>query len=568
MSKKTKRFRLKIYLFTFIFFLSPLLAEKSLVEISADMILGNQIVKNVPTDGTPHILNILRNGNDLSKSHKNDLRELGFRFEKNSVSHLRNQRLSLSHETEHFLLHYEISGSDAVDTEDLDADGIPDYVNQVADVFTFVRTSLVDSMTYDPPPTDGMEGGSDKYDIYISNLPSQYYGLAYTTSGATDDNACASYIEIRNNYDASWFQDNTELDNIKVTAAHEFYHAIQFGYDCSEEIWLMESTAVWAEDQIYDEINDCYRYMNSWFNSPHKSLNDASNWYGSFIFFQYISEHLGGAETIHEMWNLAKSYGIQSSPNDIATINDALLLQNSSFESALVSMSIANRLMTSNPSAGIYTYEEANDYPINSVPNSGTYLFSGEMVIERLPSVQDFSSRYFDIQTTEPLIVSHSGNTNEVEMNIILSLNNGDVVVRKGPSVNIDPEIGIDWISAVVTATSSASSSYVFDLKLSQGYSEDFSATLIYPNPFTPSAKNAYATIDLLITEAQRIQIEIYDLLGRKIQSWEKRFSEPQTEQYIWTGKNAKGNKVSSGIYFVRITGKEKIILQKVTVLR
>jgi hypothetical protein len=28
-----------------------------------------------------------------------------------------------------------------------------------------------------------------------------------------------------------------------VTAAHEFFHAIQYGYDVSEDPWLMESTA-------------------------------------------------------------------------------------------------------------------------------------------------------------------------------------------------------------------------------------------------------------------------------------------------------------------------------------
>jgi len=54
---------------------------------------------------------------------------------------------------------------------------------------------------------------------------------------------------------------NTPLDNIKVTAAHEFNHAIQFGYDYWEETWLMEATATWIEDDTAD-----YRFQAGFLN--------------------------------------------------------------------------------------------------------------------------------------------------------------------------------------------------------------------------------------------------------------------------------------------------------------
>ena len=92
-------------------------------------------------------------------------------------------------------------------------------------------------------------------------------------------------MAIRNNY-KNFILD--EIENIKVTAAHEYYHAVQFGYDGWEKPWLLESSATWMEEEIFDEINDCYQYMEDWFKYPHRSLDESGfHWYGSFIFFEY-----------------------------------------------------------------------------------------------------------------------------------------------------------------------------------------------------------------------------------------------------------------------------------------
>ena len=72
---------------------------------------------------------------------------------------------------------------------------------------------------------------------------------------------------MRNSYSASQFNIHTEIENIKVTAVHEFFHSIQFSYNCFERLWLMEATAVWSEDQLFDNINDLYRYLGSWFSN-------------------------------------------------------------------------------------------------------------------------------------------------------------------------------------------------------------------------------------------------------------------------------------------------------------
>ena len=45
----------------------------------------------------------------------------------------------------------------------------------------------------------------------------------------------------------------TSVNPMRVTAAHEFFHAIQFAYDVDEDLWFMEGTATWVEDEVYDD---------------------------------------------------------------------------------------------------------------------------------------------------------------------------------------------------------------------------------------------------------------------------------------------------------------------------
>ena len=97
------------------------------------------------------------------------------------------------------------------------------------------------------------------------------------------------FIKMRNNYLGSQFNEHTEVENIQVTAVHEFFHAIQFvSYNCYERFWFMEATAVWSEDELYNSVNDHYRYISPWFSNTNKPINDeSSHMYGSFIFSIY-----------------------------------------------------------------------------------------------------------------------------------------------------------------------------------------------------------------------------------------------------------------------------------------
>ena len=74
-----------------------------------------------------------------------------------------------------------------------------------------------------------------------------------------------------------------------MTAAHEFFHAVQFHYDIGEDIWFMEGTATWIEDEAYDDVNDSLRYLPSGpMGQPLVPLdrNTGFRIYGTWIFWR------------------------------------------------------------------------------------------------------------------------------------------------------------------------------------------------------------------------------------------------------------------------------------------
>lgn len=193
-------------------------------------------------------------------------------------------------DTEHFRIHYDTIGVEAPPLADnILLPGVPDYVDSVALVFEYVWNYELDSLGYGQtlediigfhgPKQDGGEGGSDAYDIYLSNIGSHgYYGITETECGEFH---CASCIEVENDYAEPVFisfgYGGRPMEALKVTAAHEFFHAIHYSLDRHEagdntRFWWQEASAVWMENEVFDDINDYLFSISNFFKYPWLSL--------------------------------------------------------------------------------------------------------------------------------------------------------------------------------------------------------------------------------------------------------------------------------------------------------
>ncbi|MBT4141088.1 MAG: hypothetical protein HOE48_24485, partial [Candidatus Latescibacteria bacterium] len=222
---------------------------------------------------------------------------------KTSFSFLLQQRpptrnASVTSSSGHFKIHYNTSGLHAVALTDNDGNSIPDYVDETIAAFEDSWVKQIDELGYNPPPSDG----DGVYDIYISSLGTQsVYGLTWPLGS---DTILPSYIEVDNNFTDANVYFTQGLDGLKVTAAHEFFHAIQFGYYADfNAAWWQEMTATWMEDVVYPEINDFYAYVPSRMNDPEASLDFFSGAlpFGGAVFSHYV-EQVYGIEAIRNVW--------------------------------------------------------------------------------------------------------------------------------------------------------------------------------------------------------------------------------------------------------------------------
>jgi hypothetical protein len=191
----------------------------------------------------------------------------------------------------------------------------PEQAQVTSDTLENVWSVEIGALGFRAPPSDG----DGRFDVYLQDIGSQgYYG--YCSPDANTAHS-TSYCVLDNDFDPAQFGGVPAINSLRVTAAHEFFHAIQFGYDTTEDIWLMEGTAVWAEEQVYGDINDYLQYLPfSAITHPetpvdYKGENAALFYrYGAVLFWKFLSGQFGDPGIVRRVWEYADgpAYSLQA----------------------------------------------------------------------------------------------------------------------------------------------------------------------------------------------------------------------------------------------------------------
>jgi hypothetical protein len=232
-----------------------------------------------------------------------------------------------------FCVHWVRSTRDAPSLADRNPKNhIPDWIDKVRSVMSFVWNKEVVDFGYGPPRGDGNSGShrsgnpNPKIDIFIQDVGRQgLYG--YCTSDdpkIRTQNNISAYCVFDDDFSKKQFGGAaTGLAALKVTAAHEFNHAIQFNYDAFEDLWFLEATATNTEADVYPAIHDNYQYfpaspMSK--SNPHRPVDRFASdgtQYGSWIFIRFLAEYFTSPTHpiatapdpafVHTMWMKAKA---------------------------------------------------------------------------------------------------------------------------------------------------------------------------------------------------------------------------------------------------------------------
>jgi hypothetical protein len=229
-------------------------------------------------------------------------------------------------------------------TQPAPADGIPDQVDETLHELENVWAAEVTTMGYNPPKPDTRPAGlgsvdKPKIDIYLSDVG--HYRLYGFCAPEQNMRKSYGYCVLDNDYRPLQFgTTNTALADLQVTAAHEFFHDIQFNYDSFEDTWFMESTAAWMEDEVYPDVNDNLQYLtDSPMHLPNQSLDlvDQSylSSYGSWVFIRYLSD-THNADLVRTAWTdaIGKPYSIQAIDTALRAHHTTIATQFADFAAA------------------------------------------------------------------------------------------------------------------------------------------------------------------------------------------------------------------------------------------
>ncbi len=480
-----------------------------------------------------------------------------------------------------FLIHYNTEGEWAVyhpHEDDDPADGVPDYVNRLGEFLQQSYAVIIDELGYDPPPFDEGEGGDDRYDVYITDV------LAETAPEYPSDQypgrpAYTSFIQLGHDMRSPRYPDDP-YPLLKTSAAHEFFHATQFAYRAfSSDLvpWWFECTACWAEEMVFDEINDVYFRLPYYLPFLHQSLyqTDSPFIYGAWLFPEYLSEKIG-PWVIKGCWE--KFASVDQAMEAIISSFDEFGLN---FRYQYCNHIIWNYFTGPNYRDGFYDeaayFDETvgvarihNSYPVPWLDNpvdqenvSGAYIEFQKPQVNKGSLVLDYLNPTDDIQSISVAVIRSSSSIETyvypVENHVVFSVTVPEIADCE--KVILMPV----WCYEGWPRTGTTSYSYRAYVDTTQtsvaddGASEmEFELKGHYPNPF-----NGSVTIELSSPADRYYRFQIYDIAGRLVFD-DHRACGAGINRFVW---NAPAE-LAGGIYFYSVSSGSRVELGRMLYLK
>ena len=452
----------------------------------------------------------------------------------------------------HFKIHYDTTGVHAVQVERLLGESVPDWIYRTGRAYERGWYLLIDSLGYNTPPVDPVDG--DEVDVYIQELSGDFvYGQTFP------DPTNTSYIVMDDDFAESIYF-SQDLDGMRVTAVHEFFHVIQLGYalPSGSNQWYYELASTWFEDVAYDEVNDYVQYIESYYSRANSSLY-RTNGFQAAIWGKFLEENYS-APVMRNVWEQMA----ENSP-EIA-LDNALKSTNSEVDgmkAAFGKFALWNWFTGSRSRAGVF-FEEAGLYPEITAATDTT--LSDVAIIAPLIGLNQLAFRIHRFEPTRssavkahltPLGESNvCGSTMTGSPPQIISLPPG--ISTLVASVNTGTGLIIAAANGSVKSSEVASERYSLEVTVTGLPPSNIIAQ--YPNPFNTDTKVVFD----LGAATQSMVFTVFDILGRRV------YREPLGD--LAEGENSvrftPDVELSNGLYLYRIAGTGVEINGKFTLMR
>ena len=228
-----------------------------------------------------------------------------------------------------FCVHWSESGSAAPSDADSDANGTPDYIEEVVEATATSYAVENGSLGWRDAVSDGTlgarkgRGGDGQVDVYVTSLGRGLFGYA-TPDFFERGRSRAAYLVIDNDYKGFG---GSPLELMRATIAHEYNHILQFAYDTLQDLWMFESTATYMEEQVFPDIDDYLNFLPSFASGSLRPMATESRRdskvYGSAVWNHWLSGRYGDG-VIREAWEVSphvkpKDFAVAAYESAIAT---------------------------------------------------------------------------------------------------------------------------------------------------------------------------------------------------------------------------------------------------------
>ncbi|MBN1348730.1 hypothetical protein JXJ21_04910 [candidate division KSB1 bacterium] len=481
-----------------------------------------------------------------------------------------------------FRVHYDLSGYHAVSPTDNNQNGLPDYVEEATKALDYSFHLIVDSLGYRTPLSDGGIHG-DEYDIYLLNLGSLYYGETWPeTQMSQNPVTFSAYTKIHCNFGSSF--PTRGIDALRVTCAHEFFHACHLTYSYRhEDIFFFEASSTWMEDVAYDYVNDYVNYLTDFFLHPETPFDyqDFSHEYGLALWNHMLWKKYG-ADVIRWAWERMAE---KPERGALGALNHALVKIGSTFDLEFQCFSLWN-YFTGSRTDFVKYYPEGNLYPEITFRNQ----FSFRTDISFADSSKKYAPVYYffndpdNSRTFSIILTNLEYHEQDWDAMSNYQLSAVSVPVEKTYEKLAErlhvrlyaPAIDFWRGQAVIISDEGDVQTPTFGPKTMSPAEKDGTILYLFPNPFIIGRHREvklYFKLDkkswveaMVFSSAGRLVKEIrIDQSTIKIPGFVDKGNYPELE---WDGTNDAGEYVGSGIYLFGLKIGNSLLMEKIAVVR
>ena len=454
---------------------------------------------------------------------------------------------SLNSPSGRFKIHYTTTGSNKTTV---------DFATETAHTFDYCYQLEVEELGYHPPPPDlGVDG--PEYDVYIIDVPHTEYGSTTPEQTVPDTprDDWTSWIQVDNDYTHTYTKG---LDGMRVTAAHEFFHMIHFGYRMYQESdkFFYEISAVWMEDVAFDDINDYFFYLPGFFQHPSSPFNRLN--YGLSVWAHFLTKKYDRA-IIRQIWERMPNH------ESLDAIDGALLDRGSNLANELAEFAVWNCFTGENADT-LRFYDEGINYP--EVKPTKSLEFSNKLsftdscaaLVTKYYQVKPKESGVFSVQVdfTDPFIWRYAVLVQPFDGQPWFDISGGNCNTNLG-QVQAYSTIWVLPVNIETPSSSSGSSQSPFTVRIERGSSPTPTAGIVSaaPNPFVLSRHSEVELRYRFARSADNVRLFIFNENGLVVCKKELGRRPDGLNRCKWDGRNEHGEKVVSGIYFFSIEGEE-----------